>query len=260
VQEAVDLAAEEGCHYFGLGQYSSIVSFNGLLLKNKIPITTGNSLTAGMAVRAIEDLLTKRGASPSELRIGVVGFTGNICQVVSQLLGDLGAPMTLIHREPYSESPRFQAAAESLLKNSKVSAESLICTHEITNLRDCDIVLVGTNSSQQFIMQEHFKKNAIVLDISVPSNLHSSVRASKEIISFQGGFVRFPFEQVPEHHWIPAAGTKNWFACMGETLLCGLNTINHSFSVGNLEKGAILETLRMADEMGVTLGDLRREL
>ncbi len=260
VQEAVDLATDEGCRYFGLGQYSSIVSFNGQLLKNKIPITTGNSLTAGMAVRAIEDVIQKRGTVPNELRIGVVGFTGNICQVVSQLLGDLGSPMTLIHREPFAESPRFQAAVNTLLKNSNVTKESLICTHDIAALKDCDVVLVGTNSSQQFIMSEHLKKNAIILDISVPSNLHNSVKSSKEFISFQGGFVRFPFEQVPEHHWIPAAGTKNWFACMGETLLCGLNKIEHSFSIGNLEKSAILQTLRMADEMGVTLGDLRREL
>jgi predicted amino acid dehydrogenase len=260
VQNAVDLATSEGCHYFGLGQYTSIVSMNGQLLKNRIPITTGNSLTAGMAVRGIEDLMKKRGISVENVRIGVVGFTGNICQVVAQLLGDFGAPMTLIHREPFAESPRFQAAVKTLFQHSTVSKDTLICTHDINALKDCDVVLVGTNSAQQFILPEHLKPNAIVLDISVPSNLHPSVKSSNQFTCFQGGFARFPFEQVPGHHWIPAAGTKNWFACMAETILCGLYGIKESYSIGTLNKNSIIETLRMADEMGVTLGDLRREL
>lgn len=257
VQETVELATAEGCSYFGLGQYTSIVSGNGLLLKSRIPLTTGNSLTAGMSVRALSELLAKKSATPRDLRIGVVGFTGNICHVVAQLLGDLGYSMTLVHREPYAHSSRFQDAVTILLKHSKIEKESLICTHEIEALRDCDAVIVGTNSSQEFIGVEHLKPGAVVLDISVPSNLHPDVHKSKEFTAFQGGFVRFPYAQVPQHHWIPTVGSMNWFACMGETLLCGLHRKTMSYSIGNLSKAGVLDSLAMADAMGVTLGDLR---
>lgn len=258
VQEAVDLATADGCEYFGLGQFSSIVSGNGLLLDSKIPLTTGNSLTAGMAYRAVERVVKDRFQSRRDLKIGVVGFTGNICLVVSQLLADLDYPMTLVYREPYATSDRFKMAVQELLSLSKASMDQLTFAHQIEAVHDCDIILIGTNSSKEFVQSSHIKSNAVILDISVPTNVSEDVRKRPDVMYFQGGFARFPFDQKLSHIWAPTFGTKNWFACMTETLACGLLDIKQPFSLGALNKSRVLESLKLADQLGIELGDLRR--
>lgn len=258
VQEAVDLAAADGCDYFGLGQFTSIVSQNGLLLKSRIPITTGNSLTAGLAFRAIQRVIQDRLQTQTDIKIGVVGFTGNICLVVTQLLADLNYPMTLVYREPYATSDRFKSAVQTLLATSQVKMDQLTFAHQIDAIRDCDIILIGTNSSKEFIRSEHIKSGAAILDISVPTNVHEEVRKRGDVLYFQGGFARFPFDQKLSHIWTPTMGSKNWFACMSETLVCGLLGVQESFSLGSLSKARVLESLSLAQSVGVELGDLRR--
>ncbi len=258
VQEAVDMAAQDGCEYFGLGQFTSIVSQNGLLLDQSTPVTTGNSLTAGMAFRAVERVIKDRFQSRPDLKIGVVGFTGNICHVVSQLLADLNYPMTLVYREPYATSDRFKQAVQALLSSSQTTLEQLTLAHQIEAVDDCDVILVGTNSSKEFIRSEHVKSGAVILDISVPSNVHSDVRKRNDVLYFQGGFARFPFDQKLEHIWAPTYGSKNWYACMSETLMCGLLGYKEPFSLGALNKEKVLLSLRMADQVGIELGDLHR--
>jgi acetylornithine/succinyldiaminopimelate/putrescine aminotransferase/predicted amino acid dehydrogenase len=252
-------AARSGSTHVGLGQYTSIVTDNGLLVGNRgIHVTTGNSLTIGLSYQALERLLAERGQRLEDLRVGLVGVAGNICNVYAQLVAGEAAGVTLIHREPLEKSPRFQAAVRAVLDHSGISPDRIRPSCSVDDLRECDVVILGTNTSQQMIRPEHLKRNALVVDISVPSNIHPSVFTGRpDVECFQGGYAHLPRGQRITSPIVPAPEGEV-FACMTETIVVGLLAYDGHFSYGALNKARVLESLAMARQVGVELGSLKR--
>lgn len=258
VQDAVDLAASHGMKYFGLGQFSSIVSENGLLLKSEnMPITTGNSLTAAMAIEAIRQISKEKNINLKNGKIGVVGFTGNICNVLTQIIADDVTNLVLIHRKNAGGGNKTQEAIDLLLTETKLKKENLQFGDDLASLIECDVIIIGTNSAAEIILSEHVKEGAIVLDISIPSNVHSSVRKRKDVTYLQGGLAKLPFNQVVDHPWVPLK-TGDCFACMAETIVLGLHKKTASYSLGRMNKPQVLDSFKLANEVGVVLGGLRK--
>ncbi len=258
VQEAVDLALEQGMDYFGLGQFTSIVSENGMLLDSKtMPVTTGNSLTAAMGIEGIRKAAKDKGVALKNARVGVVGFTGNICNVLTQIIADDVAELVLIHRDDKTNQDKYDEAVEQILSQSKLKKEAVSTGHNLMALKDCDIVIVGTNSATEIIQIEHIKEGAIVLDISIPSNVQRDVKKRADVSYFQAGLAKLPLAQVVDHAWVPLK-TGDCFACMAETIVMGLTGKKESYSLGRLNKAQVLESLKLAESVGVTLGGLKK--
>jgi predicted amino acid dehydrogenase len=71
----------------GLGAYTSIISNNGLDINDyEIPITTGNAYTTGLTVQGLYKAATLRSLDLAHAKVAVVGATGNIGLVMSQIL------------------------------------------------------------------------------------------------------------------------------------------------------------------------------
>jgi len=261
VQLLANRAAQDGVSHIGLGQYTSIVSENGLMLRKfgqgKTRITTGNSLTAGYAVEAVKKLMREKGIKPEESHIGVVGVTGNICNVLTQIMGDFAREMTLVYKESIDVSPKFRAAVDQVIQNSMIDPSRTHPTDDLTRLSLCDAVIVGTNSATPLLRPEHFKKDAIVLDISVPSNVDPIVYKERpDVTCFQGGFARLPLGQVLQTDWLDLH-PGDVYACLGETICTGLVNYPKNLSFGHLSKASVHEALKIAAESGFGLGELR---
>jgi predicted amino acid dehydrogenase len=258
VQEAVNLAHSHEMKYFGLGQFTSIVSENGMLLESpEMPLTTGNSLTAAMGIEGIKKTATDKKIDLKKAKIGVVGFTGNICNVLTQIIADDVINLVLIHREALNNNQKYQDAVDALLSQTNLKRENLKFGHELTDLKDCEIVIVGTNSATEIIQNDHIKEGAIVLDISIPSNVQSAVKKRADVSYFQAGLAKLPFDQVVDHAWVPLK-TGDCFACMAETIVMGLIGKKTPYSLGRLNKPQVLESLKLAKDVGVTLGGLKK--
>ncbi|MGA1874973.1 MAG: aminotransferase class III-fold pyridoxal phosphate-dependent enzyme [bacterium] len=97
IRRALEIAYQMGCSVCGLGQYTSIVTRNGLLFDyDHINLTTGNALTAGMALEALISKAGERGLSLAQVSTAVVGAGGNIGQIISELLSDSCPSLLLI--------------------------------------------------------------------------------------------------------------------------------------------------------------------
>lgn len=261
VKEAVQEAIQNGSKYIGLGQFTSIASDNGtaFLNQDKAIVTTGNNLTVGIAYRELLRSLKLKNKNLSECKVGIVGAAGNICNVYAQMLADDVKSLVLVHREPLADSIKFQYAIQSILDHSRISKENIIATHELHHLKDCDIVISGTNSAKQILFPEFFKDNSIVLDIAVPSNVHSSLKNNQRGIEYiQGGYVQLPLNQKLIHPVCPAPEGQI-FACMAETITLGLMRYPNHFSIGTLSKKQVTEILNMADQVGMSLGLQKRK-
>jgi predicted amino acid dehydrogenase len=257
-----EMAQDSRATHVGLGQFTSIVSENGLLLRNTAGqtdarITTGNSLTAGFAYEALVRALAQRGKNIADVRIGIVGANGNICNVLAQLIGDHASALTLVHRESLQESAKFREAVQNIIDHSAIDASRIRATNDPALLTDCDAVILGTNSTQKILKPEFLKKSAIVLDLSVPTNIDPRVFMERaDVECFQGGLAQLPFGQMIDTPWIPTPKGET-FACIAETLTTALLEINEDFSLGPITKERVLLSLEMAKQVGIELGSLR---
>jgi acetylornithine/succinyldiaminopimelate/putrescine aminotransferase/predicted amino acid dehydrogenase len=259
VQDIINQIHGSGSQLVGLGQYTSIVTENGTLLNsNQLGLTTGNSLTAAYALEGIRKILTTRNQHLREMKIAVVGAAGNICNVMAQIIADEAAEVFLFHREDYKESIKFQQAAQKILANSNIQPNKLTLGTDLGQLRECDIVLIGTNSSKTLIFPEHLKANAIVLDISVPTNIDKTVFTDRtDVECFIGGMAKLPFHQAIDLKTFPTPKGET-FACMAETITLGLHRRTGNFSYGQIKKAQITEIMDLARLAGFSLGSLKR--
>ena len=98
VQSAVDLAADRGAKVVGLAGFSSIVTYGGLALRapEGVRVTSGNSYTAWVALRALEIGCAKHGIPLAHSAVAVVGATGAIGHALSLLCAEQAGELILI--------------------------------------------------------------------------------------------------------------------------------------------------------------------
>ena len=258
INEAMKTARKLGATHLGLGQYTSILSMNGQLLDGQgVHITTGNSLTVGLAYRGLEHTCTTRQLNLAHCTVGVVGAAGNIGRVIAQLLGDKAAKLVLIHRVAKEHSPKFASAAQDILNHIRLSPDNVVLSSHLSDLQGCDLVVIGTNATEPLELERSLKQNACVLDVSVPANIPLSLKSARpDLTILQGGFAALPLGQTFYNPLIPAPPGEV-FACMAETIMTGLTDYQGHFSFGNLTKENVLKSLKAADHVGMRLGTLK---
>ncbi len=99
LEKALELAKANHCQAFGLGGYNSIVTGNARALPpDQMALTTGNSLTIGMGLRAIHQTAAEQGIDLSTSTFAAVGATGNIASVYADLMASEVPRIILIGR------------------------------------------------------------------------------------------------------------------------------------------------------------------
>lgn len=113
VEEALELAVEEGCQVIGLGGYSSIVTHNGTaLVTDRIGVTTGNALTVAMGVEAMRREASQLGIPLETACLAVIGAAGNIASVYAEVMAEQVPRLCLCGR-PGSEA-RLKRVADQI--------------------------------------------------------------------------------------------------------------------------------------------------
>jgi predicted amino acid dehydrogenase len=98
--------------------------------------------------------------------------------------------------------------------------------------------------------------NAVVLDISVPSNLDPSIHSTRpDVRVYLGGLATLPPGQRLATHTMPIPVGES-YACLAETITLGLHRKLEPFSFGPLKKQQVLEIAESAREVGIGLGSL----
>jgi len=119
VEDAVRTAYEMGCEVVGLGQYTSIISNNGLLISNPgLTITTGNSNTVAVSVRAIVKAVSMRGLDPSCTSLSLVGAAGNIGASYSKMISNYFSKINLVGSSKSGSLERLESIRSQIIQNA----------------------------------------------------------------------------------------------------------------------------------------------
>lgn len=289
VQNAIDYAKELGATTVGLGQFTSIVSGNGLYLDPRgMNLTTGNAYTISLTVQAALRSVEEKGKDLANSTVALIGAAGNIMSVATSIMADKVGKLILIHHSPLEASLKFQDALKRIINdiaNSSASSkvvdtikanwhenidlihfmnipavmEVLIATSDLMNISYADVVLSGTSSSTGFLTLDLFKKDAVIVDIAVPptikKELLDQINLTRPDLTYHlGGIAQFPKNQSLDLFLFPL-GKNESYACMAETFSIGFSGRKNFLNVGDLNKDIVIEVEGIAREVGFTLGN-----
>jgi acetylornithine/succinyldiaminopimelate/putrescine aminotransferase/predicted amino acid dehydrogenase len=292
VQNAVDFAKELGASTVGLGQFTSIVSGNGLYLNSHgMNLTTGNAFTISLTVEAALKSAEDKNIDLKKSTVALIGAAGNIMSVASSLMADHVGKVILIHHTPLESSAKFQLATRKILddiknsqSNSQVSlavkkhwknqdlltflslpeiSEVLVATSDMNVIKESDIVLCGASASNGFLSTDLFKEGAVVVDVAVPPSIKpemlEKLKSERPDLTYHlGGVAQLPKNQSIDFFIFPL-GDNECFACMAETFSIGFSGKRNFLNIGDLTKELVLEVQGLAGEAGFTLGSYKKK-
>lgn len=254
IENAVEQARDYGCRVVGLGAYTSILSGNCKRIKTPGTIlTSGNSLTVGMAMEAMKQAARDSGIELRKSRLAVLGATGNIGATLAQMMAPQVESTLLLVRDAHS--PRVKSMVEEFTR--------VTCKLEVTDdmhaLRKCNLIAAASNSPEPLIFAEHLSDEpVIVCDVAVPADVSAEVAYEKPLTTvMRGGLVRLPHN---EDFVIAGLDLEPGysFACMAETLLMGLESVTESVSFGPIKAEGVQWALEAAKKHGFALGKFER--
>jgi len=239
VVRACKLAEKSGVGVVALGGFSSIIGERlGKRINEDvdIPITTGNTFTAAMAVEGVKKASQLLEKDLKGLKVTVVGGTGDIGSACARVLTENTRQVTITGKT----GSTLRALQGELKKRRKARIEAT--TNNEKAVRDADIVIAAANSSSSILNMEWFQPGAIVCDLAYPKSLsYKSTR--KDVLVFSGGLASVPTPiNTGVNIGIPSADVC--YGCFCEAIILALEHRFENFSFG---RGNI--TLEKMDEI-----------
>ncbi|MGI5839891.1 MAG: polysaccharide biosynthesis protein [bacterium] len=251
--QAGRIAEKQGAKIVGLGAFTSIVGDAGLTVaKNlNIAVTTGNSYTVATALQGTREAARIMDVDMVEAEIVVLGATGSIGSVCSQILARDAKYMTLVARDEI----KLERLARQLLSEYGLSAR--IATDVKKAVRQADIVVAVSSAVDALIDAEDLKPGAIVCDVARPRSVSRAVaEARNDVLVIEGGVVVPPGDVEFNFNFGFPPGMS--YACMAETMLLALERRYENFSLGReMSVRQIEEISALAKKHGFKLAGFR---
>jgi predicted amino acid dehydrogenase len=299
IEAAVDMATEAGCQVVGLGGYTSIVTDNGRAVASRdIAVTTGNSLTVGMGLAALEEGARGLGLELGRSTLGVVGAAGNIGQVYARMMARKVGRVILVGR---SNDQRLGHLADTIVAEALAEGRSaahptglaaalqgtrlragwtagapvaglytalaaelgagcpLVVTDALEALQGCQLIVTTTNSARPLVRPEHLGEGPVVIcDLAVPADVDPRVETERPDVLV----IKGGLVQVPNRPDFRLSALPLpeglAFACMAETMLLGLMGFHAPFSLGPVEPQRVQQAMTWADLNGFRLAGFKQ--
>ena len=264
------------------------MSDGGLALQTPpgVTLTSGNSFTAWVAMRAVEAVCASRGFALATSRVAVVGAAGAIGHALTLLcserigqmilignprageasIGNLRAVVQDCERHVTSLSGKKGKFPTGILAQRLIRRESagqmagsdpdpaMIVTVDLDQyLPTADIIFTATSAVLPFISSRHLRKDAIVCDVSRPFNIASDLAQERpDLAIVLGGLV-----QAPKNSLLGLLEERDrpniLMACAAETIVLALSRYRSNHLCGRLDLATIEEMARLAGRMGFSV-------
>lgn len=252
--QAGRLAEDQGARIFGLGAFTKIVGDRGLTVARNlnIAVTTGNSFTAATAVEGALLAADRMEVVPAGATAAVIGATGSIGAVCSEILARSVGRLILVARTREG----LEALAARLRPLSRGQVE--VQTDVRRAVREAEIVLTVSSATDVLIEPEDLRPGAVVCDVARPRNVSRLVYERRnDILVIDGGVIEVPGE--PEFGLDFGFPPRMVEACMAETIILALEHRYENFTLGkDISLAKVEEIASLARKHGFKLSGFRR--
>lgn len=240
VTHGVGLAVRRGAPVIGLGGLTSPATAGGRTVLSQLPpgtvVTNGNAYTAIVVCHNVMEA-AQAVVDHRPPRIAVVGCTGSVGGVASQLLAEAGCELILIGRS-VTRVRRIlpELAATACIADSLRAAAA------------ADVVLLLTNDPAARVSPEDVRPGAVVIDAAQPPAAAPGALEGRSVQVVQGGIVRIPRYTCTYDFGLERRDET--FACLAETYLFAREGIREH-SVGRPGVQLARRLGRLADRHGI---------
>ncbi len=238
ISAAIDLARDLGASVVGLGALTAPASVGGKAFakRNDIGVTNGNAFTAAMTLQAMEKLTAKLGRDPL---IAIVGATGSVGSCLTRLYARKHQGRLLL-------VARNEGRLSKLAADVRRTGVEATISVDMADVSKADLVVLLTSSPDALLRSEHLKRNAVVLDDTVPRNTDEKLLTERpDVLIVDGGLV-----EIPGFHLRGsiALAPKLAYACLAETMLLALSGHKGHFCMGDAHVDQAEHILKLANE------------
>lgn len=252
--QAGRVAEAQGARVFGLGAFTKIVGDRGLTVAQNlnIAVTTGNSYTAATAVEGALLAAGRMGIVPANTVAAVIGATGSIGAVCSEILAPSVGRLVLVARTRET----LEALAARLRPSSR--ADVTVLTDVQAAVTQADIVLTVSAATDVLIQPEDLRPGAVVCDVARPRNVSRLVHQRRDdVLVIDGGVIEVPGEV--DFGFDFGFPPRMCEACMAETIILALERRYENFTLGkDITLTQVEEIAALARKHGFKLAGFRR--
>jgi predicted amino acid dehydrogenase len=245
-------AEKLGAQLLGLGAFTSVVGDGGITVANnlKIPVTTGDSLTIAMAVRAIREAAQIMEIPLITANVAIVGATGAIGSVCAAMLAPDVGQLFLIGRR---QDRLNQVAANA----RKLGCQDVIVSSDMSQLSQAHLIITVTSAVETIIEAKHLRQGAIICDVARPRDISRQVAELRpDILVIEGGMVQVP--GPVDFGFNFGFPPKMAYACMAETMALALDQKYECYTLGkDIKLSQVVTIDKIADKHGFKLGGFR---
>ncbi len=256
IVKAVEIGERYGANIVGLGGFTSVFGNEGeeVAKYTKLPLTSGNTYTAFLAVEGIVRSTKLMGRTLASSTVAILGATGDIGSICTKILSKRVKRVILVARN----DQRLSRLQEQLELNSH--CEVKICKSAGEAVREADIILCVTSALTTIIEPTHLRSGAIVCDVAYPANITREVaQLRQDIFVFEGGMSMLPGyaalaqSQKDKLEKFNPPGAIH--GCLAETILLALDNryVYFSFGRGNITEEAFDQISKIAEKHGFGL-------
>ena len=251
VVDSCKVAERHGFGIVALGGFTSIAGekygdeFRKLI---HIPVTTGNTLTAALAIEGVLKAARLMKMDLSKAKVTVVGGAGDIGSACARVMASMVKEVTVTSR-----SPRNLKKMEKEIKSVR-HAKFRGSSDNNKAVRDADIVIGAASSPHSIVEVHNFKQGAIVCDVGFPKNIVYNDVERDDILVFAGGICSLPCEFNTGFE-IGLPSNRMLYGCFSEAIVLALEERYESFSWGKgcITKSKMDEILALAYKHGFGL-------
>lgn len=255
IVQAGRLAEGLGAQIIGLGAFLKVVGDRGVSVARalNVPVTTGNSYTAGSALQGALLAAARMGIRAEEARATVIGATGAIGSVCARILAKHVAQITLVARN----RERLEALQGEIVHSAPT--EVRVSTNSHSAVRDADIVIAVSSATDVLVEPEDLRPGAVVCDVARPRNVSATVYERRnDVLVIDGGVIRVPGDAV-DFGFNFGFPPKHAEACIAETIILALERRYECFTLGaDISVEQVEEITHLAHKHGFEVAGFRR--
>jgi fatty aldehyde-generating acyl-ACP reductase len=232
-----------------LGGFTSIVLEGDLQLlphDQEARFTTGNTLTAALIARGVEDACRLLNRDLAQSTLLVIGATGDIGTALIHYFRNRVAALQLVAR-----NKKKLALFSERLNGCNCS----FSTNPLDFTPEADIIISVASTSDLELTR--LKKGVLIADAGYPKNLNGAGFSQKDVHLFYGGmgYVKGGYCSTPDYHPIfyKFPSPKIAHGCVLEAMVLAFEKRAEPYSSGrgNITVSRMQEMLAMAEKHGI---------
>jgi len=253
VVRACKIAEKYGVGVVALGGFTSIVAEridHRISEEVDVPVTTGNTFTAAMAVDGVFKAAELLNLDITSLKAAIIGGTGDVGSACARVLAGKVRQLIITGRT----KANLQRLKRELIKKRK--AQIITTTDNESAVRDADIIVAAASVSASILKIDWFKPGAIICDVAYPKNISYTPTTRRDIFIFSGGLTKSPTPfSLPIDIGLPSSDTI--YGCFAEAIILALENRyeNFSFGRGNITSEKIDEIRNLGKKHGFEVSD-----